>query len=162
MKEDKLTSAFRKIKARFAGLATSDDNVQDSLQEAFCRLWASKDSISDNREAEGKLTVTARNIRIDMLRRRAVHPELDISSIKEPPDIDFHDDLEELYQDVSDLISRHLTDRDREILLRRDRDGWDFEDIAQCYSISEANARVIIARSRKKIREIYRNQNHRL
>lgn len=97
-----------------------------------------------------------------MLRRRAVHPELDISSIKEPPDIDYHDDLEELYQDVSDIISRHLTDRDREILLRRDRDGWDFEDIAQCYSISEANARVIIARSRKKIREIYRNQNHRI
>ncbi|MDE6633448.1 MAG: sigma-70 family RNA polymerase sigma factor, partial [Muribaculaceae bacterium] len=43
----------------------------------------------------------------------------------------------------------------REILVHRDHDGWEFDEIASHYQISEANARMIVSRSRKTIREIY-------
>lgn len=161
MNEDKLTSAFRKIRARIAGMSGADTDTEDSLQEAFCRLWTRRDSISDSRAAEGILTVTARHIRIDMQRRRTSHPETDLEDIRTPISEDAPDDYSGLYAEVSSLISRHLSERDREILLRRERDGWEFDEIARHFKISEANARVIIARSRKKIRDLYnQHKNH--
>ncbi|MBD5224364.1 MAG: hypothetical protein HDS68_00120 [Bacteroidales bacterium] len=46
------------------------------------------------------------------------------------------------------------------ILFRRDRDEWSFEDIAKQYDITPANARLIVARARKTIRNIYRNNDN--
>lgn len=158
MKEDILTSAFRTFKARFIG-AESSDEFRDSLQEAFCRLWSRKETITDRKQAEGMLAVAARNIRIDMHRRMSAHPEIDIEDIREPAASDTSEENADVYENIDALIRQNLTERDREIMLRRDRDGWEFEEIADYYSISEANARVITARCRKKIRELYINRH---
>lgn len=64
-----------------------------------------------------------------------------------------------LYGEVSALIDRELSERDRRVLYLRDRDGWEMEDIAAALGISEANVRVILSRSRKTIRQIYLNRN---
>lgn len=158
MNEDFLTTAFRRLKTRFIR-DDSPDDIRDSIQEAFCRLWSRKETITNRKQAEGMLTVAARNIRIDMLRRQAIHPEIDIETIKgEPLELDTTEEATELYRNIDILIKQHLTERDREILLRRDRDGWEFNEIAEYYSISEANVRVITARCRKKIRELYINK----
>lgn len=61
----------------------------------------------------------------------------------------------ELYGEVTGLIDKELSERDRRILYLRDRDGWEMDDIALEMGISEANVRVILSRSRKIIRQIY-------
>ncbi|MDE6855666.1 MAG: sigma-70 family RNA polymerase sigma factor, partial [Muribaculaceae bacterium] len=40
-------------------------------------------------------------------------------------------------------------------LYPRDRDGWEFDEIAESFGISEANARMIVSRARKTIRSLY-------
>lgn len=99
-----------------------------------------------------------KNIRIDSLRRQNAHPAIDIEAIKEPPESETTEDVTDLFKEIDNLIRQHHSKRDREILFHRERDGWEFDEIADYYSISETNARVITARCRNKIRELYINQ----
>ncbi|MDE7350353.1 MAG: sigma-70 family RNA polymerase sigma factor [Muribaculaceae bacterium] len=157
MERDFIISAFRSVRRRL--LRRSDDD-EDALQEAFCRLWTRRADFSSQGEAEGFLTVAARNVSIDQSRRRQNHPEIDIDTLDRHPFSDEDPDsrLQQI-ADVNRLIDLHLSARDREILHRHDRDGWDFDDIAEHFGISQANARMILSRARKTIRTLYRSQN---
>ncbi len=159
MTQDFLTSAFRRLHSRlFAGSRrlVGDDEAADTLQEAFVRLWNRRLSIREESEAEGMLTTTVRRLTIDSLRRTGrLAPEDEIPDADPPPE----DNAEEIYERVNAIISRQLSDRDREILLKRDRDGWEFDAIASHYDLSESNVRLIVSRARKTVRTIYNNRN---
>lgn len=166
MKQQLLISAYQRISRRLFAKAGSvlhhDDDARDAIQEAFCRLWASPPDIERDSQAEGVLTVAVRNVSIDTLRRRQAHPTDEI-----PPDLSITDDTSpadrmELYREVTAITAQALSERDRMILLRRDRDEWSFEELAEEFGITAANARLIVARARRTVREIYnqRNSNH--
>ena len=164
MKNDLLTSVFQRLRPRLfskARTALSDDEeARDVLQDAFFKLWQSRIDINRESHAEGLLVTTVRNLSIDRLRRRAAHPtdSLDGDTGTLAWDDETEADLRqqnEIYLTVEKLIERHLSPRDREILYLRDRDEWEFEDIAIRFDITEANARLIVARARKTIRTLY-------
>lgn len=162
MNKEFFISAFRHVRLRMlsrSGADADDSDREDALQEAFCRLWTRKEQISSQSEAEGFLTVTARNIRIDKTRRIQAHPEVDLEATPELADSSEEDTQTGLISEVTRLIESALSERDREILYRRDRDGWEFDAIAEQYGLSEANVRMIVSRGRKTIREIYRKRN---
>ncbi|MDE6547570.1 MAG: sigma-70 family RNA polymerase sigma factor [Muribaculaceae bacterium] len=154
MERNFIISAFRNVRRRL--VARHADDEEDALQDAFCRLWVRRDSFSSQGEAEGFLTVTARNLTVDSHRRMQAHPETDIENANrfESDDEDY-ESRKEQFIEIKRLIEQHLSSRDREILLHRDRDGWEFDEIASHYDISEANARMIVSRSRKTIRQLY-------
>ena len=137
------------------------EDMRDALQEAFLRVWSRRESLADESHAEGLLTVTARNLRIDSLRRRSEHFG-DISAddtsdqLSSPPD----ESAEELYGEIDTLADRILSPRDKEILYHRDKDGWDFEELAQYYDLSVGNVRMIVSRARNKIRMIYNTRHN--
>lgn len=161
MNGENLISAFRKVRKRLVESVSriGDDNLDDALQEAFCRAWAHRGSITDYSHAEGVLMTATRRICIDNTRHQASHPVCSIDSISETPnEMDPGNDFLDLYKKVDRLASQNLSPRDREILFHRDRDGWDFEDLASSYNLSEANVRMIVSRARKTIREIYRTK----
>ncbi|MDE6479460.1 MAG: sigma-70 family RNA polymerase sigma factor [Muribaculaceae bacterium] len=146
--------AFRNVRRRL--MARHSDDDEDALQDAFCRLWTRRDDFSSQGEAEGFLTVAARNITVDTHRHRQAHPETDIENAnKYTSDDDEASSKKEQILEIKSLIRTYLSPRDREILVHRDHDGWEFDEIASHYQISEANARMIVSRSRKTIREIY-------
>lgn len=136
------------------------DDDEDALQEAFCRLWTRRADFSSQREAEGFLTVAARNVSIDRQRRRQTHPETDIDTVDRHPEVEEDTDRDDQIAEINRLIESHLSPRDRDILRRHDRDGWEFDEIAEHFHVSEANARMIVSRARKTIRTIYRNQSN--
>ncbi len=154
MEIDFFISAFRNVRRRLMAWHSDDD--EDALQDAFCRLWTRRDNFSSKDEAEGFLTVTVRNLTVDNHRHRQAHPETDIENVVHfVPDNDEREDTENQFLEIRHIIETNLSKRDREILLHRDHDGWEFDEIASYYKISEANARLIVSRSRKTIREIY-------
>ena len=65
MKGDFLTTAFQRLRLRMGRGGRGDDESEDALQEAFCRLWPRRERLDDAAQAEGMLAVAARNIRID-------------------------------------------------------------------------------------------------
>ena len=160
MNRDFLTSAFRRVRLRIlSGRGDAGGDSEDALQEAFCRLWTRREEISGPSEAEGLLATAVRNIRIDSGRRRQAHPQVGLDdpgyhdSSTEPET----DDRAELLRDVERLVAGALSARDREILYRRERDGWEFDELAEHYGLSEGNVRMIVSRARKRIRELYRS-----
>lgn len=156
MERDFIISAFRSVRRRLLSRRTEDD--EDALQEAFCRLWTRRAEFSSQGEAEGFLAVTARNVTIDHHRRRQTHPETDIDTLdRHPTSEEDTDSRHELITEINRLIEANLSERDREILRRHDRDGWDFEEIADHFGITQSNARMILSRARKTIRTLYKN-----
>lgn len=163
MKEELLTSVFMRIKGRLQMTArriVSDEAVDDALQDAFVRLWSRRSDFDSATAVEGVAVTTVRNICIDTLRRDAVrrHDDIDDNPSAAAVTDDYGDDRQErreLYGEVTGLIDKELSERDRRILYLRDRDGWEMDDIALEMGISEANVRVILSRSRKIIRQIY-------
>lgn len=138
----------------------SDEAVDDALQDAFVRLWSRRSDFDSATAVEGVAVTTVRNICIDTLRRDAVrrHDDIDDNPSAAAVTDDYGDDRQErreLYGEVTELIDKELSERDRRILYLRDRDGWEMDDIALEMGISEANVRVILSRSRKIIRQIY-------
>lgn len=160
---DFLTSAFQHIRDRLLASSrrlVAEEDAKDALQEAFCRLWTNRHAIESESQAEGMLTVTTMRLSIDTVRRTASISSL--SNLPEVPNIaenvELQDDREEILEKVNRLIASRLSERDREILLHRDRDEWEFSDIAKAYGVSEANARLIVSRARNTIRNIYRDE----
>ena len=158
MKRDFLTTAFERIRGRMTRMG-NDDDFSDDLQDAFCRLWSRRDSIADTSHAEGMLTMTARNIHVDNLRHRSRYPQVNMEDAGPIPDAEAEtDNTTELYNEIERIISGHLSERDRMILHLRDRNGWEFEEIAGHLGLTESNVRMILSRARKTVREIYRNR----
>lgn len=157
MERDFIISAFRNLSGRLRSRRADDD--EDALQEAFCRLWIRRGDFTSQGEAEGFLTVAARNVFIDCQRRRQAHPETDIDIIDHHPAAGEDNDRSDLITEINRLIDTNLSPRDREILHRHDRDGWDFEDIAEHFGITQSNARMIVSRARKTIRTLYRQRH---
>ena len=162
---DLLTSVFTRLRPRLHSTArqllASDDDADDAIQEAFYRLWQRRDRISHESQAEGMSVITVRNICIDSLRERQAHPHDTIDeTCDKPEDNDPSGPREELATQVSDLINKTLSPRDREILLLRDRDGWDFDDIADRFGMTEAAVRVVISRARRTVRQCFTSKNH--
>ncbi len=162
---DLLTSVFMHIRPRLlsrAGSILGDaDEARDALQEAFCKLWGRRESISSVQQAEGLSMVTVRNVCIDNLRRRnPAFVDRDAASLKDVEEThDENDDKTELLHAVERLIATKLTERQRQILYMRDKAGAEISEIADEFDISEANVRMILSRARKTVRDCYLDLN---
>lgn len=73
-----LTSAFSEMRAKILRFAArffpSEEDAEDALQEAFCRLWCRHPDICSEAEAEAFAKTTVRSIGIDEWRRKQAHP----------------------------------------------------------------------------------------
>lgn len=157
MNGEKLISAFKRVRLRFLSrIPESGDSgdVEDALQEAFCRLWTCRDRITVDSQAEGMLVKTAKNVEIDRLRRMQAHP---VVGIEDAADIDDFCEMEyeDIYRRIDRLAGEVLSERDKQILYHREKDGWEFDELAEYYGLSESNVRQIVSRSRKALRSIY-------
>ncbi len=161
MKSDLLTSAYLRIGTRLrsiAGRLLGDDDADDALQDAFVRLWSRCDMIQSDNHAEGLLISTVRNLSIDRLRRYSRYSASETGEMTSDDTVD--DTEDDIYDEVSTLIDNILSERDRTILYQRDRDEWEYEEIAEYHSISVVNVRAIISRSRRIIREQFNMRAH--
>lgn len=150
-----VVEAFQRLKPRLlaAGrrLLGNDDDASDALQDTFLKFWGAERDIND-----GTVVTAMRNVCIDRLRARRRPEELEqVADIADesPPTAG------ELYENVDTIIRRTLSERDRGILLMRDRDGYDFDTIALRTGLTEAAVRVALSRARRTVRQAYRNIN---
>lgn len=161
MKQDILTSIFTRLRPALSAKAGSvlrgnEADVMDALQDAFCRLWRNRSEISDESHAKAASYVAVKSAAIDLLRRRREY--VDPENLTETPCESESDSSSDLFDEINAIIECELSDRDRQVLLMRDRHGFEIDAIAYRLDISEANVRIILSRARKKVREIYLNR----
>ena len=90
--------------------------------------------------------------------RRRAKPEAELSDTIAATDGDDSAERQQLLDTVNAIIASELSSRDREILVMRDRNGYDFDEIAARFGMSESAVRVALSRARKSIRNIYRTR----
>lgn len=160
--KDFLTIAFSRLSNRIRNDVMADDDAADALQDAFCSLWGRDYAITDSRQAENLLKKASRNNLIDIWRNRSGHFPVAIDETTEIPlhESSYDDSAYEsgILSEVESIIENQLSAKERDVLILRDRNGWDFEELAQRFDTSEANVRMILSRARKKVREIYRKR----
>lgn len=170
MKPSRVTTTENPLLAAFSGLRRrlrptlsrwlGEDEADDALQEAFCRLWPERERWADADEAARVLNVTARHIGIDELRRRQKLGETSLEEGCDPTDeADAEDEAAERYRRVKQIIDQRLTPLQREILERRETREEAFEEIAAILNMQPAAVRMQLSRARKLIREVYYEQS---
>lgn len=151
-----MAALFHRLAPRLMGagkrLLGNNEDASDAMQDTFVKLWSKGGDITD------ALVITAmRNTCIDAIRRRREAVALEEASI---PDGGTEDTAStELYDEVNRLIDQTLSERDREIMLMRDRDGYELDAIAEHTGLTEPNIRVILSRARRTVRQAYRDRN---
>lgn len=160
MKRDKVVSIFTHLHQRLHTTARNiagDDNADDILQDAFCKLWTLKNLPSDQQQTEKIASTIVRNVSIDY--RRSAERKTQDSIDKADTDNSQEHDIRELFVTVKNIIELQLSDMQRQVLWMRDYEGYSFAEVAEKMCITEENARQILSRARKTIRETYKRIN---
>lgn len=168
MSENNLITIFTQGRLKLLSMArrllADQDDAEDALQEAFSRLWPRADTLRSQTEAEKVATMAVKNISIDLLRQRGVHPTTDLQGLDEDTslvdDTDAERERRQQYDIVRRLIVQRLTPLQQRILQRHDVEGETYTAIAQREGMQEAAVRMQLSRARKTIRDCYNNLKH--
>ena len=166
MSEQHLTSVFIDLRRKFLRLAQrflpSEDDANDALQEAFCRLWPTAERLQNRSEAEAMAVTTIRNLCIDSLRKSQQHEvvELDVgrNAVLEESDQE-RLEREERHRIIEEIVEQHLSEQQKEVFRLREYEELSFDEIAIRLNMQPASVRVTLSRVRKQIREIYTQIN---
>lgn len=124
--------------------------AEDAVQEAFLRLWDSRETLDDVLNPKAYSATMVKNICMDRIRRaqRLEFPEKLPEVIQQPQD-DI-DNKERLAMALDAIKS--LPDRQREVLLLRTVEGLSYEEISARTGIGSMSLRVILSRARTTLK----------
>lgn len=168
MNSDFLTYAFTRFRTSLRNIAAGiagNNQADDILHDAFCRLWNSHNLIASEKEAMKLSYTTVRNSAIDTLRRTNARPPT-VSIEDQPVQLPYTDETElekerqQIYQAVISLSKKVLNTNQYEIFRLHDIEGIEYSEIAIRLSTTPQNVRMTLSRARKTIRELYLNKNN--
>ena len=166
MNEEPLIMTFTKLRKGFLRLASrilpNEEDANDALQDAFCKLWTRRDQIHSSQEAEALAVTTIRNLCIDQVRKEKVQVvELDTERDSKPTEtIEERIEKEELFLEVEEMINRQLSPVQQLILRKKEYEEESIEEIAKELNMQQAAVRMQLSRARKTIRECYRKRHN--
>ena len=137
----------------------NEADARDAVQDAYVRLWNSRDKLDDVRNPSSFGVAMVKNISLDMMRRKAVRQGPDVEdAAKDTPSSQDADQpaisketAESLYR-AMDLLSR----QDRELVRLRFFEDMEYDDISRRTGLNLVNVRVRISRARQKIKQLMR------
>ena len=167
MSKDILTTVFTSLRKNFLKQAqrilASEEDAEDVVQDAFCKLWRSDYTLKSTNEAEALARTTIRNLSLDELRKQEVRPQfsldderdtvLQLSALEEI-------EIRERFELVETIIEAELSPSERRVMHLKEYEGHSIEEIAEMMNLTEAAVRMKLSRARKRIRTVYQEQNN--
>ena len=131
------------------------EDAEDIIQETYCKLWNSRENLSDIQNPEAYCVTLVKHSCMDLLRSPRVSMNND--SID---DFDFFDNSSSIEKDLENKetiikiksIIRSLPKNQQKILRLRGFAGCSFEEIESITGESAVNIRVLLSRARSTIR----------
>lgn len=134
--------------------------AEDAVQEVMVKLWNRRESLDEYRSLEAFAVTVTRHHCLDRLRaRRTVSMDemqgfFDMTKNVRTP-------LEQLHEKESVSVIQSIIDRlpehQRSVIMLRDIEQYDFQQIAEILNMDLGLVRVTLSRARKKVREAYNN-----
>lgn len=132
-----------------------EDEARDVVQDIFLKLWQKRDSLNEIENIEAFAMRMTRNRCLDIVRANRVVPidaETDRKMKEETVDVHEQVELNESAMQIRKLINE-LPDLQRTVMLLRDIEQLEYEEIAERTDLKVNAIRVNLSRARKKVRD---------
>ena len=130
-----------------------EEASNDIVQDCFLKLWKEKEKVN-NLKIKYWLFATAHNTMINYLKKSSKMVSIDSVLYDEPhatPKSDF--DVKEILEKSLDT----LPTIQKTIILLRDLEGYNYQEIGEILSLSEAQVKVYLFRGRQKIKDLLKH-----
>ncbi|MBR08816.1 MAG: RNA polymerase subunit sigma-24 [Rickettsiales bacterium] len=128
------------------------EDANDAIQEVMIKLWNQRKKLAQHPNITGFVVLTARNHCLDLLKKRK--PQMVDSDDSINPESTYRTNQEVEYQELNAIIGellKELPEQQREVLVLRDLDGFEFAEIAELTGLTRDHIRVVLSRARKQI-----------
>ena len=148
-------------------LLGNTQDAEDMVQETYLKLWKKREELPpDIENMEAYCTTLIKNLCFDVLRSNRPNENnrategLDLIGDDNPMrEVELRDEVNQVKRIIGTLPKQQ-----QQIVVMRDVHDCSYEEIEQATGLSAINIRVLLSRTRKKIREqfnIIRNYEHR-
>lgn len=124
-----------------------EDESKDVVQDAFVKLWERRDQVNPEK-VKSYLFTTAHHKIIDNFRKAKRQQSLDQTEVKMSV-VSQTPDLNEVLQEALNT----LPVIQRSVILLRDNEGYNYEEIAEMTQLNLSQVKVYIFRGRKKLKD---------
>ena len=127
-------------------------NAEDAIQEIMMKLWLKRKQIGLHPNITGFVFLTARNYCIDLMRKKRLeiddaHFQLGIiKSERSQEQLEWKE-----LNNIINKILKTLPNQQREVIIMRDLDGYEFIEIAAALQLKVEHVRVLLSRARKQV-----------
>jgi RNA polymerase sigma-70 factor (ECF subfamily) len=127
-------------------------NAEDAIQEIMIKLWVKRKQIAEHPNIKGLVFSTARNHCIDILRKKKLDIKDSSFQLEIVKSENGREELE--WKELNNIIKKivaSLPEQQREVIIMRDLDGYDFIEIAAATQLKIEHVRVLLSRARKQV-----------
>ena len=136
-------------------LTGNAQDAEDLLQDLYLKLWQKRDDLPDEAMEQAYLVTMMRNLFIDQRRLKHLDASAELKSEDGPPDersLESQIDARDEVRQMEGLISE-LSERDAKIIQMHVVDDRSYEEIERDTGLSQGNIRIIVMRTKKKLKE---------
>jgi len=136
-----------------ARMLKNDEEAEDAVQDIMIKLWNIRKQLNKHPNVPGFVFLTTRNYCLDQLKKKKIkqeailNPRLIADLYINQDQIEFEDVLKLVHQ-----ILNELPQNQKEVLLMRDIDGLEFDEIVAITNLKIEHIRVLLSRARKHLR----------
>ncbi|MDR1882495.1 MAG: sigma-70 family RNA polymerase sigma factor [Prevotella sp.] len=148
-----------KLQVFAKNMLRNDIDAEDAVQETFLRLWNVRAQLNAHPNIGGFAMQTLKNICIDRLRSERHNIMIDNITVNEtaltPYTYTEQNDSVAIIRKIIDA----LPETQRRIMLMRDVEGYETDEIAEITGTEAATVRVNLSRARKTVRDKFLSIN---
>ena len=136
-------------------LTGNAQDAEDLLQDMYLKLWQKRDDLPDEAMKETYLVTMIRRLHIDQRRLKRLDTSVELMNEEGPPDersLDHQIDSQDEAQQMEGLINE-LPERDGKIIRMHLMEDRSYEEIEQDTGLSQGNIRIIVMRTKQKLRQ---------
>ena len=140
-------------------LTGNAQDAEDLLQDLYLKLWQKRDDLPDEAMKEAYLATMIRNLFIDQRRLKHVDASAELKNEDGPPDersLDRQIDARDEVRQMEGLINE-LSERDAKIIQMHLVEDCSYEEIERDTGLSQGNIRIIVMRTKKKLKQQFQN-----
>lgn len=148
----KVLSLSERIFPMVARMLGNDASAEDAIQDIMIKLWDKRKQIGQHPNITGFVFLTARNYCVDVLKKKRLELNDSTAQLHVLETNSGQEQLE--WKELNIIIERilkKLPEQQREIMMMRDIDGFEYFEIAEATQLKVEHIRVLLSRARKQV-----------